>query len=45
MKNVTDLGDINDKCVRQDANVPDATAQRSAVGDQWVSMVARDDGS
>ena len=32
MGNVTDLGDINDKCVRQDANVPDATAQRSAVG-------------
>ena len=32
MGNVTDLDDINDKCVRQDANVPDATAQRSAVG-------------
>ena len=32
MGKVTDLGDINDKCVRQDANVPDATAQRSAVG-------------
>ena len=32
MKNVTDLGDIYDKCVRQDANVPDATAQCSAVG-------------
>ena len=26
MGKVTDLGDINDKCVRQDANVPDSTA-------------------